>query len=193
MQACPTTHGTNLPAARRLPARQGGAGMVDLIMYIFGVVAVVGFVFWMKSVAWGPLQGWMEATAISTQMSKIETVYSGAASYSGLTTANMATASIFPAKYLPGGNVVNNRFGAVVTLGIGTIVTTSDTLTYTAGGVRSDSCPTIVNQLVDDADRITVAGTVVKAHNGNLDAGSMKTRCDSGNTVSIMVERIKRS
>lgn len=196
MQVRPPIHTTpTLVAARRLPsrARQAGAGMVDLIMYIFGVVAVVGFVFWMKSVAWGPLQGWMEATAISTQMSKIETVYSGAANYAGLTTANMATASIFPAKYLPGGGVVNNRFGGTVTVGLATIVTTSDTLQYTAGGVRSDSCPTIVNQLVDDADRISVAGTVIKPFNGVLDAGNMKTRCDSGNAVAILIERIKRS
>jgi hypothetical protein len=197
MQVRPDIHANTtarLPL-RRLPyrARQAGAGMVDLIMYIFGVVAIVGFVFWMKSVAWGPLMGWMEATAMSTQISKIETVYSGAANYAGLTTANMATPSIFPAKYLPGGGVVNNRFGGGVTLAIATISTTNDTIQYINGGVRSDSCTTIVNQLVDDADRISVAGTVVKAHNGNLDAATMKTRCDSDNAVVIMVERIKRS
>jgi hypothetical protein len=197
MQSRPTVNAAGIvqPLARHSVslAKQAGAGMVDLIMYIFAVVAIVGFVFWMKSVAWGPLLGWMEATAVSTQMSKIENVYSGAANYAGLTTASMATPSIFPSKYLPGSGTINNRFGGSVTLAIGTITTTNDTVVYTDGGVRSDSCTTMVNQLADDADRITVASTVVKSNGGILDATSLKTRCDSANTVSVVIERIKRS
>jgi hypothetical protein len=188
------TIGTRLSARHGVHlARQAGAGMVDLIMYIFGVVAVVGFVFWMKSVAWGPLLGWMEATAISTQMSKIESVYSGASSYAGLSNTTMANPSVFPGKYLPGAGAIRNRFGGAVTLGTGTVTSTDDTLLYTDGGVRRDACTTIVNQLVDDADRITVAGVVVKPINMNLNSALMQTNCDSANTVNILIERLKRS
>lgn len=199
MQARPNLYATSpfRPLARTGVnlAKQAGAGMVDLIMYIFGVVAIVGFVFWMKSVAWGPLLGWMEATAVSSQISKIENVYSGAANYTGLATASMATPSIFSAKYLPGGGVIHNRFGGLVTLGIAMINTTADTLQYTDGGVRSDSCTTMVNQLVDDADRISVGGQIVKDVNATLNAGLLKTQCDSGagNIVPVLIERIKRS
>lgn len=173
--------------------RQRGASLIELMMSVFAMVAIVGFVFWMKSVVWGPLQGWMEASSVSSQLSKVENVFSGAANYTGLTTAAMATPSIFNSKYLPGGGLVNNRFGGSVTLGITTINTASDTLTFTDAGVRTDSCPTLVNQLADEADRITVAGTVVKANGGTLNASTLKTQCDSGATVSVMFERIKRA
>lgn len=174
-------------------AKQKGVTLTELIVSVVVMVLIVGFVFFMKAQVYGPLLGWMEATSVSTQMGKIENVYSGSANYTGLSTASMATPSIFQNKYLPGGSVVNNRFGGQVTLGIVTINTTSDTLSFTDSGIRSDSCPTLVNQLAEDADRITVAGTVVKAVNGNLNAGVLKTQCDSANTVAVMFERIKRS
>lgn len=173
--------------------KQKGVTLTELIVSVVVMVLIVGFVFFLKGQVYGPLLGWMEASAVSTAIGKIENVYSGSANYTGLTTASMATPSIFQAKYLPGGAVINNRFGGQVALGIATINTTSDTMTYTDGGVRSDSCPTLVNQLAEDADRISVAGTVVKAVNGNLQAGLLKTQCDSANTVAVMFERIKRS
>lgn len=172
---------------------QVGTGMVEMIIWVMIVVAVVSLAFLMKQMVYGPFLGWSEAITVSNAMSKIENVHSGAANYTGLTTGGMATASIFPSKYLPGGGVVNNRFGGQVTLGIATINTASDTLTYTDGGVRKDSCSTLVNQLVDDADRITVAGTVVKPNNGVLNASTLQTQCESSNVVAVMFERIKRS
>jgi hypothetical protein len=51
----------------------------------------------------------------------------------------------------------------------------------------------MVNQLVDDADRISVAGQIVKDVNATLQAAKLKTECDSGNTVVVLIERIKRS
>lgn len=194
MQQAITTTARPMSRQRMLAlAKQKGVTLTELIVSVVVMVLIVGFVFFMKGQVYGPLLGWMEATAVSTQMGKIENVYSGAANYAGLTTASMATPSIFQNKYLPGGNVVNNRFGGQVTLGIATINTTSDTMSFTDGGIRSDSCPTLVNQLAEDADRITVAGTVVKANNGNLNAALLKTQCDSANTVAVMFERIKRS
>lgn len=172
---------------------QRGATLVELMMSVFAMVAIVGFVFWMKSVVWGPLQGWMEATAVSSQLSKMENTYSGAANYTGLTTASMATPSIFNAKYLPGGGAVNNRFGGPVILTVATISTASDTLQFADGGIRSDSCPTLVNQLVDEADRISVAGTVVKNLGGSLNSAAVKTLCETATTVTVMFERIKRA
>lgn len=174
-------------------SRQAGVGMIDLLMYMFLVVAAVAFTFWLKSAVWGPFLGWMEATAVSNQMGKIENVYSGAANYTGLTTASMAVPTIYPTKYLPGAGAIINRFGGNVTLGIATVNTTSDTLQYTSGGVRADSCFTLVNQLAEDADRITVGGTVVKPLNTIIDAGKLQTQCNSGNTVNVMFERIKRA
>lgn len=174
-------------------AKQAGVTLTELIVSVIAMVIIVGFVFFMKGQVYGPLLGWMEATAVSTQISKIENVYSGAANYTGLTTASMATQSIFQNKYLPGGGVINNRFGGQITLGITTINTTNDAISFTDGGIRSDSCPTLVNQLAEEADRITVGGTVVKAINGIVNAGTLKTQCDSGATVPVIFERIKRS
>lgn len=174
-------------------ASQRGTGMVEMIIWVMMVVAVVALAFVMKQMVYGPFLGWSEAITVSNAMSKIENVHSGAANYTGLTTAGMATTSVFPSKYLPGGGVINNRFGGQVTLGVATINTASDTLTYTNGGVRKDSCSTLVNQLVEDADRITVAGTVVKANNGTLNASTLQTQCESANVVAVMFERIKRS
>lgn len=173
--------------------KQAGVTLTEMLVSVVVMVAIVGFVYFMKSQVYGPLLGWMEASTVSTHISKIENVYSGAANYTGLTTASMATPSIVQAKYLPGAGVINNRFNGSVTLGIVTINTTNDALTYTDGNVRSDSCPTLVNQLADDADRITVAGTVVKPLNGNVNPGTLKTQCDSANNVAIIFERMKRA
>lgn len=188
------------PNARRFNAasivnrtKQAGTSMVEMIIYIMVVVAIVGFAFSMKTMVYGPFLGWMEAMTVSNAMGKIENVHSGAANYAGLTTAGMATGSIFQTKYLPGGGTINNRFGGQVTLGIATINTASDTLQFTDGGVRTESCPTLVNQLAEDADRITVAGTIVKPANGTVNATTLKTQCDSANVVAVMLERIKRS
>lgn len=190
----PTQLSRTTYAPARVPRiRQAGISLVETLFGVLATIAMLAFVFWMKSSLWGPLLGLMEASSVSTSFGKVEAVYSGAANYNGLTTASMATPSIFASKYLPGGGTINNRFGGSVSLGIGTINTTSDTLQYTEGGVRSDSCTTLVNQLSDDADRITVAGTVVKALNGTLNAGTLKTQCDSANTVDIILERIKRA
>lgn len=180
-------------ANRTNKQKQRGAGMIDLVLSIFGSIVIVGFAFWLKSVAWGPMLGWMEASAVSTAMSKIENTYTGAASFNGLTTAGMATSDVFDRKYLPGAGAITNRFGGTVTLGVTTINTNNDTQQFTDGGVRSDSCSTLVNQLVDDADRITVAGTVVKPKDGVIDATALKTQCGSAAVVSVLFERIKRA
>lgn len=174
-------------------AKQAGVTLTEMLVSIVVMVAIVGFVYFMKSQVYGPLLGWMEASTVSTHISKIEAVYSGAANYAGLTTASMATASIVQNKFLPGGGVINNRFNGSVTLGIATINTTSDALTYSDGNVRSDSCTTLVNQLADDADRISVAGTIVKPLNGNINPGTLKTQCDSANNVVVLFERMKRA
>ena len=89
--------------------------------------------------------------------------------------------------------MINNRFNGTVTLGIVTINSANDALSYTDGNVRSDSCPTLVNQLSDEADRITVAGTIVKPLNGVVNAAALKTQCDSANNLAIMFERMKRA
>ncbi|MEX5747572.1 type 4 pilus major pilin [Massilia sp. X63] len=191
---------TSTNAARRQRAftrvnqiKQAGVTLTEMLVSVVVMVAVVGFVYFMKSQVYGPLLGWMEASTVSTHISKIENVYAGAANYTGLTTASMATPSIVQNKYLPGGGVINNRFNGTVTLGIVTINSPNDALTYTDGNVRSDSCTTLVNQLSDDADRITVAGTIVKPLNGVVNPGTLKTQCDSANNVSIMFERMKRA
>jgi hypothetical protein len=173
--------------------KEAGVTLTEMLVSVIAMVAIVGFVYFMKSQVYGPLLGWMEASTVSTHISKIENVYSGAANYTGLTTASMATPSIVQSKYLPGSGVINNRFNGSVTLGIVTINTTNDALSYTDGNVRSDACTTLVNQLADDADRITVAGTVVKALNGTVNAATLKTQCDSANNVAITFERMKRA
>lgn len=173
-------------------SHQRGVSLIEAMVGLVILGAVVGMALWLKSVAWPWFQGWSEGSAVSTHMGKIESVYCGAANYTGLTTAAHANNTIFENRYLPGANVITNRFGGNVTLGMTTITNTNDTLQYTDTQVTSAACPSLVNTLVNDADRISVGGTIVKALNAAVVPATLNTQCNSAAAVTVLVERVKR-
>lgn len=173
-------------------AQAGAVLTMDMLLWGGGVLAAMAFVLYMKNSGWPTIQGWMEASMVSSNMKKMNDIYSGAAGFTGLANANVANTTVFQAKYLPGGAVINNRFGGAVTVGVNTINTTSDTMTYSDAGVPSAACYTLANQLADDVDRVTVGGVVVKAVNAAIVPTTLNTQCNSGTTVTVLAEKIKQ-
>ncbi|GAB2881262.1 hypothetical protein GCM10027277_58000 [Pseudoduganella ginsengisoli] len=174
-------------------AQTGAVLTMDMLLWGGGVLSAMAFVLYMKNSGWPTIQGWMEASAISSNMKKMNDIFSGAAGYTGLANANVANTTIFQSRYLPGSGVINNRFGGTVTVGFVTTNTTADTMTYSETGVPSAACYTLANQLADDVDRVSVGGVVVKAMNAALVPTTLNTQCNSAATVTVLAEKIKQS
>lgn len=174
-------------------AQVGAVLTMDMLLWGGGVLAAMAFVLYMKNSGWPTIQGWMEASTISSNMKKMNDIFSGAAGYTGLANANVANTTVFQAKFLPGGAVINNRFGGAVTVGFTTINTAADTMTYSEAGVPSAACYTMANQLADDVDRVSVGGVIVKNVNAAIAPGTLNTQCNSAAAVVILAEKIKQS
>ena len=170
--------------------RQRGIGVVDAMIWVVIFGAILGAIIGIRNVAWPKAQGWLEGSAITSSMQQINTMFNGAPSFAGLTTASVATPTVFDQKYLAGGGTIGNRFGGTVTLGVGTINTPNDTMIYTETNVPSRACVSLANQMVDDADRITVGGTVVKALNGNIVPTTLSAECNASPIVSLVFEKV---
>lgn len=166
--------------------------MVDALMWIaiFGVI--LGAIISIRNVVWPKAQGWLEGSAVTSSMQQINSLFNGAPNFTGLTTASVATTTYFDAKYLAGGGVIGNRFGGTVTVGVGTINTANDTMIYTESNVPSRACVMLATQMVDDADRITVAGTVVKALNGSIVPTTLSNECNASPTATLIFEKIQQ-
>lgn len=174
---------------------QVGAVMIMDIMLWGGIVlAVMAFVLWMKKSGLPGIQGWQEASTVSANIKKMADIYSGAASFTGLNNAAVAgNDNIFPAKYRPGGNVIQNMFGGQVTVGTDTLNVTNDLITYQDTLIPSAACVTLANQLADDVDRITIAGQIVKAVGGAINPTTLNTNCNSAASVTMIVAKLKTS
>lgn len=174
-----------------LRSKQRGIGIVDAVIWLVIFGAIVGAILGIRNIAFPKAQGWLEASTISTSMQQINSLYTGAPSFAGLNTASVASNAFFSEKYLPGGGTINNRFGGTVTVGVTTITTPNDTQTYTISNVPSNACISLANNLSEDADRITVAGTVVKAINGLIIPTTLTTQCNSSPAVPILLEKVQ--
>lgn len=174
-------------------AQAGAVLTMDMLLWGGGVLAAMAFVMYLKNSGWPAIQGWMEASTVTSNMKKINDIFSGAAGYTGLNNAAVANSTVFQAKYLPGGAVIQNRFGGNVTVAFATINATNDTLTYQDAGVPNTVCAAMVNQLADDVDRVSVGGVIVKPLNSPVTPATLNTQCIAGNTVTILAEKIKQS
>lgn len=174
-------------------AQAGAVLTMDMLLWGGAVLAAMAFVLYLKNSGWPAIQGWMEASTVSSSMKKINDIFSGAAGYTGLNNAAVANQTVFQPKYLPGGAVIQNRFGGLVTVGFATINATNDTLTYSSTLVPSGACSALANQLADDVDRVSVGGVVVKALNGAMNPTTLNTQCISATTVTVLAEKIKQS
>ncbi|MCU6502316.1 hypothetical protein LPN04_31425 [Rugamonas sp. A1-17] len=169
---------------------QRGIGMVDALMWLVIFAVILGAIIQIRNLVWPKAQGWLEGSSVTSSMQQINSMFTGAPNFAGLTTASVATTTFFESKYLAGGGTIGNRFGGSVTLAVGTINTPNDTMIYTETGVPSRACLMLANQMNDDADRITVGGTVVKALNGTITPTTLSTECNSSPTVSVVFEKI---
>jgi hypothetical protein len=174
-------------------AEVGAVSTMDLMLWAAGILAAMAFLLWVKNSGWPLMQGWMEASAVTSNMQKINGIYNGAANFTGLTTASVANNNIFAVKYLPGGGVILNRFGGNVTVAPLTTNSTNDTLRYQETLVNSAACPTMANQLADDVDIITIQGVVVKANGAAINPTTLNTQCNAATQVTIISDKIKQS
>ena len=182
--------GINAPKYR---GQNGAVMQMDLIIWGGDVLAAVAFILGLGKLAGPPVNGWREASAVSGHIKTIENNYGGSPGYTGLTNASVAVANggVFGAKYLPGGNVINNIFHGQVTIAFTTIKTTADTLQYTDGGIPSGACKIMASTLAEDVDRLTIAGTIVKDVGAALDSTKVTTQCNSAAEVTFLIEKIK--
>lgn len=172
---------------------QRGFGIMDAVIWLFIFAAILAAILGIRNIAWPKAQGWLEASAISTSMQQINSVYTGAPSFSGLSNAAVASSIFFNAKYLPGANVINNRFGGTVTIATAQVTSPNDSQTYTETNVPSAACVGMANQMEDDVDMITVAGTVVKNLGGAINPATLITNCNlGGGPVTVIFQAIQR-
>lgn len=174
-------------------AQAGAVLTMDMLLWGGGVLAAMAFVLYLKNSGWPAIQGWMEASTVSANMKKINDIFSGASGYTGLDNTAVANRTVFQTKYLPGGAVIQNRFGGLVTVGFATVNTTNDTLTYSNTLVPSAACHTLANQIADDVDRVSVGGVIVKDLNAAMKPALLNTQCIGGNAVTILAEKVKQS
>jgi Tfp pilus assembly major pilin PilA len=173
---------------------QRGFGIMDAVIWLFIFAAILAAILGIRNIAWPKAQGWLEASAISTTMQQINSVYTGAPSFSGLANASVASPIFFNAKYLPGGNgaVINNRFGGTVTIGTAQVTAANDSQTYTETDVPSAACVGMANQMVDDVDVITVNNVVVKPVGGVMLPAALVTNCNAATSVTLIFQALQR-
>lgn len=174
-------------------AQAGAVLTMDMLLWGGGALALMAFVLYLKNSGWPTIQGWMEASSVSSNIKKINDIFSGASGFTGLNNAAVANKTIFQPKYLPGGTVINNRFGGTVSISFLTYYTTADMMQYTDNAIPSAACPTLANQLADDVDRITIESVVVKAVGATIDPVKLNTQCNSATMVNMVIDKIKQS
>lgn len=176
----------------RRGAQLGAVMIMDIMIWGGIVLATMAFILWMKKSGYPQIQGWTEATTVTSNMKKMSDIYSGSSTFTGLNNAAVAgNANIFAAKYLPGANVIQNQFGGLVTISTATTNVTADTMVYTSTNIPSASCISMNNQLSDDVDRITVNGTVVKAIGEVINPATLNTNCGALQNVTVIIEKLK--
>lgn len=171
---------------------QRGIGLIDAFIWLVIFGAIVGAILGIRNVAIPKAQGWLEGSTVSANIQQINSMFSGAPNFSGLSTAAVANTNFFDAKYLAGGGTITNRFGGTVTLSVGTINTANDTMIYTETNVNSRACVSLANQMADDADRITISGVIVKAIGGTISPITLSNECSTSPSVTMIFEKIQQ-
>lgn len=172
--------------------RQGGATLLEQMLWLLGTLAIVAFIIFMKNMVIPMVNGWRAGSTISSVANRVNSSYNGANSYAGLTTATVAVRSIFDDKFLNAGTITN-LFGGQITFSVATINTPNDTQQITDNGIPRRSCETYVNQVASDLDRISVGGVIVKAVAAPINTSTLITQCNSADLLVIFSEKIKQS
>ena len=164
--------------------KQRGVSMVDI--GIWAAVAVGVVIIFVKAI--GPVLAQNRARDEIAEMAKvvtnIQSKWSNASSFNGVTLAQLINNDVFPRSWVNGA-AVNNRWGGPVTIALSTMVTANDSMIITSASVPSEECKNITPGLVESVRVITVDGTVVKANGGQINMGTVGTACGNGAIVSI--------
>ncbi|MDO8336490.1 MAG: type 4 pilus major pilin [Candidatus Saccharibacteria bacterium] len=172
---------------------QAGLGIIELLIVIGIILGVLAFIFLLSGYASAIVNAYRGANSTLAHMTNIQTVYNGTPSYAGTSTAGIAKESIIDKKYLAGGaGTISNVFGGQVTVAPGTTNgLANNTLLYTDGSVAKKACSFFVSSIADSVDTIDVAGTVIKAFGGSVDAPALATACASAESVAVTSGKIK--
>jgi hypothetical protein len=119
------------------------------------------------------------------------TVRYGAAISSAFTSSNMTLAilsgiNFFPSSRVSGSSttpVVSNQWGGAITVAVGTINSSGDSIAFSYTGVPDYACKEIATKVDNIASIITVNSVVVKSNGSASSAATVGTACGStGNT-----------
>lgn len=132
----------------------------------------------------------VRAQALVSELSQIvqntKRLYATQSSFNGITIAALRDNGVFPTSWNVGGTITGPFTGAVTTASA-TLTATDDAAVVTIPNVPSGVCSEIARTIADGVNIIAVAGTVVKANNGNLNIGTLGTQCVSANSVAFAV------
>jgi PilS N terminal len=104
--------------------------------------------------------------------------------YIGVTSQVVAQQALFGTMRNSDGVSATNRWGGAVTV-VDNNATSPGTALLASAGVPQDDCSRFVNGIASQLRQVTVAGTVVKPLDGQLNPATVGTQCQSSGVVAV--------
>lgn len=183
---------------RRKAAKKQLGLSLPLMAIFLGVAGLVGYV----AITYG--MGYFERTKAGNEVTALSDLKANVVSYGSrvgtFTAANSAMSVLVGQGVFPRSNVggtaavpiVNNQWGAQMTVAVGTVATAGDSLVFTTPGIPETACAIIATSLDDIAQRIDVGATTTKAPGARTDPAAVNTACAAGganNTLTLTMGR----
>lgn len=169
------------------PASQRGITMVEMAfgVLIVGAVLAVTLIYVRNVLA--ESRATDELKELPVVVARLQKLYVDAPSFAGINTAGVSRSGVYPEERInPAAGTIANRWNGSIT--IASANGDSDAmLTYTNLG-RAE-CMSLMPQLVNVVDTITVAGTLVKPSGAPVDPALLSGSCTSGVTVVYTIPK----
>ena len=171
--------------------KQRGVSIVELLIWLaLAALVIIGGVVGANSFIAGNKTK-QETEELPVIFTKIQKVYSQAASYNGITLGTLISNRVFPQDRVTSATTATNRFGGAVTVAAANITGTDDGAALTYSAVPEEGCIDLASAMARSAAKISVDATVVKAIGGTLNVATLGTQCNdsSSNSMEFVIGR----
>lgn len=169
--------------------RNRGFTIVELMIVLAVGVALISAAIALFSTIRANMRANNHKSDLVQIISKAQSVFGASNLYGDVTTAIAVGANTFPdGARIPGTATAQNRYGGLWSVAPATLVSANDALALTDPNVHSPDCFNLVAAVAPMNRRVSVAGSVVKVLDGNLDTAAARAACESAQNVAIVWE-----
>jgi Tfp pilus assembly protein PilE len=158
--------------------RQGGFGLLELglVLLIVSVLGIYAYQQYASNRDESLAQS--EVADITSYWAKTQERYSNQQAYTGLDTATLIQANVFPASMtLVANTSVQDKYQGALTAAPGTLKTADDAVVFTAKNYTPAGCASVVPKVANGARKIEIGSTTVKEDGGKLDIKLLGSEC----------------